>query len=142
MRRVEKNEEEWRRELNPAEYAICRCQGTEAPFTGRYWRTKTPGIYGCRCCGEPLFASTAKYDSGTGWPSFFQPLDQNKIETREDKSHGMQRVEVLCRACGAHLGHLFDDGPEPTGLRYCLNSASLTLAPDHSGDPTFFNIKS
>ena len=122
----------WQDSLSPEEFRVTRCGGTERAFTGRYWDTKTPGTYQCVCCGAPLFASTTKYDSGSGWPSFWQPLEAEGITERRDVSHGMVRVEVLCAGCDAHLGHLFPDGPPPTGMRYCNNSASLKLIP--SGD--------
>lgn len=128
MDRISKTEQEWRERLNPEEFQITRMAGTEPAFTGIYWNTKTPGVYLCKCCDAPLFKSDAKYDSGTGWPSFHSPVAPGAVATREDHSMGMRRVEVLCAACDAHLGHLFPDGPAPTGLRYCMNSASLSLA--------------
>lgn len=130
MGKVNKSEREWQRELSQEEYRITRQKGTEAPFTGQYWDTKTPGIYVCRCCGEPLFSSQTKYDSGSGWPSFYRPLNTEAIEELQDHSHGMTRTEIVCQHCDAHLGHVFEDGPEPTGLRYCVNSASLSLQTD------------
>jgi len=125
--KIRKSDAEWARELTPEEFKIARQKGTERAFTGKYWDTKTQGVYKCRCCGEPLFDSNTKFDSGTGWPSFFAPLSEDAVETEEDNSHFMRRTEVHCAKCGCHLGHLFDDGPEPSGLRYCLNSASLKL---------------
>jgi peptide-methionine (R)-S-oxide reductase len=125
--KIRKSDAEWARELTPEEFKIARQKGTERAFTGKYWDTKTQGVYKCRCCGEPLFDSSTKFDSGTGWPSFFAPLSNDAVETEEDNSHFMRRTEVHCAKCGCHLGHLFDDGPEPSGLRYCLNSASLDL---------------
>lgn len=122
-----KDDERWRAELTPEQYRICRQKGTERAFTGEYWDCKKAGTYVCRCCGEPLFASTTKYDSGSGWPSFYQPVDPAAVAESRDLSHGMVRTEILCSKCGAHLGHVFPDGPEPTGLRYCVNSASLRL---------------
>ncbi len=129
MAKVNKSDEEWRRKLTPEQYEVAREAGTERAFTGKYWDTKTPGIYRCVCCGEPLFDSSTKYDSGSGWPSFYAPIDQQAVATHEDRSLMMRRTEVVCAKCDAHLGHVFPDGPEPTGVRYCLNSASLDLEP-------------
>lgn len=122
-----KNDERWREQLTQEEFRICRGKGTERPFTGEYWDCKKIGIYVCRCCGEALFSSATKYDSGSGWPSFYQPVADGAVAEERDVSHGMIRTEILCESCGAHLGHVFPDGPEPTGLRYCVNSASLKL---------------
>ncbi len=118
-------EAEWRRRLDPERFRVCRQGGTEPAFSGAWYRHKAPGIYTCVCCGAPLFGSDAKYDSGSGWPSFWHELDGRPLERFEDHSHGMHRTEVRCRRCGAHLGHLFPDGPPPTGLRYCINSICL-----------------
>lgn len=125
--KIEKSDDEWRAELSEDQYRVCREKGTERAFTGAYWNTKAPGIYRCSACGEALFSSEAKYDSGSGWPSFWQPLDQSAVVTETDRSLGMSRTEVLCRRCGSHLGHVFPDGPQPTGQRYCINSISLDL---------------
>ena len=120
----------WRDNLTPQEYAICRQKGTEPAFSGKYWNCKEPGTYHCKCCDQPLFLAAAKYDSGSGWPSFFQPVEAGMVREIPDNSHGMLRTEVLCEHCSAHLGHVFEDGPQPTGLRYCINSASIDLRKD------------
>ena len=125
--KVNKTDEDWRSELSAEQFHVCREKGTERAFTGRYWNTKDSGVYRCVACGEPLFSSDTKFDSGTGWPSFWQPLAEQAVETETDQSLGMARTEVHCRRCGSHLGHVFPDGPQPTGLRYCINSVSLDL---------------
>lgn len=125
--KVNKTDAEWRAELSAEQFSICRRKGTEAPFSGAYWDCDDEGIYRCVCCGEALFDSDSKFDSGSGWPSFSQPLAEERVSIQTDTSHGMVRSEILCRACGAHLGHVFNDGPQPGGLRYCVNSVSLKL---------------
>jgi peptide-methionine (R)-S-oxide reductase len=120
-------DEQWQQKLTTEQFNICRLKATEPPFTGKYVDCKKDGIYHCICCGNPLFDSTTKYDSGSGWPSFWNVLSEDSVAEHADLSHGMRRVEVTCKSCGAHLGHVFNDGPQPTGLRYCINSAALDL---------------
>ncbi|WP_434646096.1 peptide-methionine (R)-S-oxide reductase MsrB [Achromobacter piechaudii] len=129
MEKVRKSDAKWRAQLSPEEYVVTREKGTERAFTGRYWNTFTPGIYRCVGCGTALFASDTKFDAGCGWPSYFQALDPELVREERDVSHGMVRTEVLCNVCDSHLGHVFPDGPEPTGLRYCINSLSMTFEP-------------
>jgi peptide-methionine (R)-S-oxide reductase len=131
MDKIRKSEEEWRQELTPAQYRVLREKGTEPAFTGEYNAEKREGTYRCAACGEPLFSSAAKYDSGSGWPSFYAAIEDEKVETEEDRSHGMRRTEIMCARCNSHLGHVFPDGPRPTGMRFCVNSASLRLDPDN-----------
>lgn len=128
--KITKTANEWLEQLTVEQFHVCRNKGTERPFTGKYHSSKEAGMYRCVCCGEPLFSSKTKFDSGTGWPSFYAPVDPDQIHTETDHSHGMQRTEVLCARCDAHLGHVFADGPQPTGLRYCINSVSLELDKD------------
>jgi peptide-methionine (R)-S-oxide reductase len=128
--KINKTEEEWKKQLSTEQFDVARKAGTERAFSGKYWNTKDKGTYTCVCCGSPLFNSEAKFDSGTGWPSFTQPVEQTAVAEHSDRAYGMTRTEVRCARCEAHLGHVFPDGPGPTGLRYCMNSASLDLKPE------------
>lgn len=127
--KITKTDAEWQAELTPEQYYVARKHGTEQAFTGPYWDEKKPGLYSCVCCGEPLFGAETKFDSGTGWPSFYAPVSESALEAHEDTSHFMRRTEIRCARCGAHLGHVFPDGPQPTGLRYCMNGTALKFGP-------------
>ena len=132
MDKINKSDEQWQKDLTPEQFYVTRKAGTEPAFTGKYYKTKDPGTYTCACCGQQLFSSETKYESGSGWPSFYKPVSEDAVEEHSDTTYGMRRVEVRCSKCDAHLGHVFPDGPRPTGLRYCMNGTALDFEPERS----------